>query len=97
MFAVFGGLKQLIILSSAATLLIYLGVVLATIKLRFKKLNTYQKTFIIPGGITIPVIAIAIIIWLLSNLSKDEIVGISIFIVVLALIYLVMKTIKKKT
>ena len=96
LFAVFGGFKQLIILASAATLLIYLGVVLATIKLRFKKLAVAEKTFTIPGGITVPLIATAIIIWLLSNLSKQEIIGISLFILILSFIFLIVKMIRKK-
>ncbi len=96
LLALLGGLKQLIILSSAATLLIYFGVVMATIKLRFKKLAAAEKTFTIPGGITIPLIATAIIIWLLSNLSKEEIIGISLFILILAFIFLIMKMIKDK-
>lgn len=94
LFAVFGGFKQLIILASAATILIYLGVVLAAIKLRFKKTGT-EKTFTIPGGITVPLIAAAIIIWLLSNLSQAEIIGISIFIAVLVFIFLIMQMIKR--
>jgi APA family basic amino acid/polyamine antiporter len=94
LFAVFGGFKQLIVLSSAATILIYLGVVLATIKLRFKKTDA-EKTFTIPGGITVPLIAAAIIIWLLSNLSQAEIIGISIFIAVLVFIFLIMQMIKR--
>lgn len=94
LFAVFGGFKQLIILASAATILIYLGVVLATIKLRFKKTDA-EKTFTIPGGITVPLIAAAIIIWLLSNLSQAEIIGITIFIAVLVFIFLIMQMIKR--
>jgi basic amino acid/polyamine antiporter, APA family len=94
LFAVFGGFKQLIVLSSAATILIYLGVVLATIKLRFKK-TAAEKTFTIPGGITVPLIAAAIIIWLLSNLSQAEIIGISIFFAVLVVIFLIMQMIRR--
>ncbi|MFT3910266.1 MAG: amino acid permease [Ferruginibacter sp.] len=96
-FAVFGVLKQLLILSSAATLLIYLGVVLAAINLRLNKTGETQKGFTIPGGITVPVIATIIMIWLLSNLSKDEIKGSCIFIVALSVIYFLMTLVKKKT
>ncbi len=96
LFAVFGVLKQLLILSTAATLLIYLGVVLATIKLRFKKSNNTEKGFKIPGGITIPVLATVAIIWLLSNLSKEEIIGSCIFIAALSVIYLLMKLFNPK-
>jgi len=96
LFAVFGVLKQLLILSTAATLLIYLGVVLATIKLRFKKSNNTEKGFKIPGGITIPVLATVAIIWLLSNLSKEEIIGSCIFIAALSVIYFSMKLFNPK-
>ena len=91
LLAVFGVFKQLIILSSAATLLIYLGVVLATIKMRLKRSGTGEKTFTIPGGIIIPLIATATIIWLLSNLSIAEFTGIGIFIMILSLVFLAMK------
>ncbi|MEP6845921.1 MAG: amino acid permease [Panacibacter sp.] len=96
LFAVFGGFKQLIILSSAATLLIYLGVVLAAIKLRYSKSKQHEKSFTIPGGITVPLLATATIIWLLSNLSMQEMTGISIFILVLSAIFILMKLYKNK-
>lgn len=96
LLAVFGTLKQLLILSSAATLLIYLGVVLATIRLRYKKTAFTEKTFTVPGGLTIPILATVIIVWLLSNLSKEEMIGISIALLVLSLIYVVMKWYKNK-
>ncbi len=96
LLAVFGTLKQLLILSSAATLLIYLGVVLATIRLRYKKTAFTEKTFTVPGGLTIPILATVIIVWLLSNLSKEEMIGSSIALLVLSLIYVVMKWYKNK-
>lgn len=95
LFASLGGFKQLAIISGAATLLIYLGVVLATLKLRKRNSLTSEKTFRIPGGIIVPLLAIVVILWLLSNLSKQEFIGISIFIVLFSLIYLAIKVIKK--
>lgn len=95
LFAIFGVLKQLLILSSAATLLIYLGVVLATIKLRLNKTSEIQKGFTIPGGITVPVIATAVMIWLLSNLSKQELIGTTIFIALLSVIFFCIKFFKQ--
>jgi amino acid transporter len=95
LFAVFGVFKQLIILSSAATLLIYLGVVLATIKLRYKKIAAAENSFTIPGGIIVPVSATVIIAWLLSNLSKEELIGTGIFILALIVIFLLMVLYKK--
>ncbi len=88
LFAIFGGFKQLAILASASTLLIYLGVVLSTLKLRSRRSSEIEKTFRAPGGVFVPLIAICVIIWLLSNLSKQELTGIVIFLAVLSLIYL---------
>lgn len=93
-FSVSGGFKQLAILASAAILLIYLSVILATIKLRMKKQDAGEKTFKVPGGLAIPFIGIAAIIWLLTNLSKWEILSTLIFIGAVCIIYFVMKKIK---
>jgi amino acid transporter len=90
-----GQFRQLVIIASASMLLIYLGVVLATIKLRRVKSINDQQTFRIPGGITIPVLAICVIVWLLAHLSGKEFLYEGIFIAVFCLIYVVMKLAKK--
>ncbi len=92
--SVSGGFKQLAILASAAILIIYLSVILATIKLRRKKLDAYEKTFKMPGGLIIPIIGIAAIVWLLTSLSKWEILSTIIFIAAICIIYFVMKKLK---
>ena len=94
-FSISGGFKQLAILASAAILLIYLIVILATIKLRLKKQDNNKKVFKIPGGMLIPSIGIASIVWLLTSLSKWEIISTLIFIAVVSIIYFIMKSIKR--
>ena len=94
--SVAGGFKQLAILASAAILLVYLAVILATVKLRKQKQDTDEKTFRAPGGLLFPVIGIAAIIWLLTSLTKWEILSTLIFIVVIALTYLVMRNFQNK-
>ena len=94
--SVAGGFKQLAILASAAILLIYLSVILATLKLRLKKQDTDEKTFKAPGGLIVPLIGIAAIIWLLTSLSKWEILSTLIFIAIICLIYFIMKKIKTR-
>ncbi len=94
-FSVSGGFKQLAILASAAILLIYLAVILSTIKLRMRKTDTIEKTFRIPGGLIIPFIGIAAIVWLLTSLSKWEILSTIIFIAVVCITYFIMKKFKK--
>ena len=63
-FSISGGFKQLAILASAAILLVYLAVILSTIKLRMTKQDAAEKTFRVPGGLVIPFIGIAAIVWL---------------------------------
>ena len=95
-FANYGSFKQLALLASAAILLIYLLVVLATISLRMKKQENVEKSFKVPGGLVIPIFGIGSIIWLLTSLSKGEVVATLIFIGIVSVIYLVMKWIKNK-
>ena len=96
LFAISGGFKQLAIISSASTLLIYLGVVLSTLKLRKNDSSKSEKTFRVPGGIIIPILAACAIVWLLSSLTKPEFIGIAIFIFAFSVIYFVAKAVKKK-
>jgi basic amino acid/polyamine antiporter, APA family len=94
-FSISGGFKQLAILASAAILLVYLTVILATIKLRMRKPDTTEKTFRMPGGLIFPFIGIATIIWLLTSLSKWEILSTIIFITVVGVMYFITKQLKK--
>jgi APA family basic amino acid/polyamine antiporter len=95
-FSVSGGFKQLAILSGTCMLLLYMGVALSVIQLRAKKDAAPTDTFKIPGGITIPVIAVIIVGWFLSHLMKNELIGIAIFAMVLTVIYLFRSFMKKK-
>ena len=95
-FSVSGGFKQLAILASAAILLVYLAVILATVKLRKNKQERSEKTFKVPGGLIIPLIGIAAIVWLLSSLSKWEILSTIIFIIIVCIIYFFTKKFKKE-
>jgi APA family basic amino acid/polyamine antiporter len=97
LFAISGGFRQLATIASAAVLIIYLGVVLASIKLRNKQVDSTEKTFRVPGGIIVQLLASAGIIWLLSNLAQQELIGIVIFIAVFSLIYLVNKLVRKRS
>ena len=90
-FSVSGGFKQLAILASAALLLVYLSVILSTIKLRRDKEDELEKTFKVPGGLIVPFIGMASILWLLTSLNKWEILSTVIFITTICLVYFVMK------
>jgi basic amino acid/polyamine antiporter, APA family len=95
LLAISGGFKQLATIASASVLIIYLGVALAAIKLRKKDIDTGEKTFRVPGGIFVPLLASVGIIWLLFSLTRDELFGIAVFIAVFSGIYLIIKQVKK--
>ena len=50
-----------------------------------------EKSFTIPGGYVVPGFAIITILYVLSNLTRMEVVSISFFIAVMSLVYLVMR------
>ena len=85
--ASFGGFKQLAVISSASMLLVYLGVSLAVIKSRKKWRKTDENEFRIPGGYLVPILSVLIIVWLLSNLERNEVIGFGVYFVILTLTY----------
>jgi amino acid transporter len=91
-FAIIGEFEQLAILSSCSVLLIYLGVALATIKLRVKEKDSHH--FKIPGGYMVPALAIITILWFLSNLRVNEQKAMLIFVAILTLIYFAIRLLK---
>ncbi|HEY5688825.1 MAG TPA: APC family permease [Yeosuana sp.] len=96
LFASFGGFKQLAIISSAAILIIYLGVAIAVIKLRKTEVTASKpETFRIPGGYTVPIFSVLIILYFLSNLTKNEMIVTAMVIGVISIIYLGILKLKK--
>jgi APA family basic amino acid/polyamine antiporter len=90
-FSVSGGFKQLAVLASAALLLVYLAVMLALLQLRRGKTNIEEKIFKVRGKAVVPFIAIAAIIWVFSNLSRQEVISIVIFILLVSVAYLAIR------
>ena len=100
LFASFGGFKELAIISSAASLIIALGVSIALLKLRRSyKDDSQGKTFRIPGGYVVPIMSIIVILWFLSNLSENKILGLGLLIAILTILYFLInsKLIKRLT
>ncbi|HVT84305.1 MAG TPA: amino acid permease, partial [Chitinophagaceae bacterium] len=95
-FSISGGFKQLAILASATILIVYLAVILATMKLRTNNIEANKKMFKAPGGWITPLIGVASIVWLLASLGKWEILSTLLFIAVVCFIYFITKWIKPK-
>ncbi|MBK9718231.1 MAG: amino acid permease [Saprospiraceae bacterium] len=95
LFSITGGFKQLASLASGAILIVYLSVILATIKLRNNPQSALEKSFRAPGGLIIPIIGILSILWLLTSLSQIEVISIIILILVTCLFYIAIKKVQK--
>lgn len=95
LFASVGEFRQLAMLSSASYLLIYLGVILSVIKFRAdaSKGSGFFKSI---KGYIVPIISSLLIIWVLSNLAQNELIGMAVFIAMLSLIYLIIIFFGKK-
>lgn len=93
-FASTGEFRQLAMLSSASYLLIYLGVILALIRFRIKKIED-NHGYRVPGGYIIPGISILTILWVLSNLPLKELGAMAVFIIILTVVYFIYGLIRK--
>jgi APA family basic amino acid/polyamine antiporter len=94
-FSLSGGFKQLAIIASASLLVVYFGVVAATIKLRLQETDK-SIGFRLPFGVGIPVLAAISILWFLSNLAMKEITSLVVFLAVLSVLYILIEFYKKR-
>lgn len=84
--AVAGSFEKLAVISTSTALLLYLGVVMAVVKLRFTQKASAEE-FQVPGGLIIPILSILIILYFLSHLSRNEIGGTIILITILSILF----------
>jgi basic amino acid/polyamine antiporter, APA family len=92
-FAIFGGFRQLAVISGASILLVYLGVALSVLKLR-KTHARSSNEFRIPGGFIVPVASVLIIGWFLSNLEVSELLWLVVFVSSLTVVYLIVRRLR---
>jgi amino acid transporter len=82
-----GTFRQIAVLATAGTLLLYLIACLSVLRLRTKGVAGNGTPFVAPGGAVVPLAASAIIVWLLSTLARYELVATLIFVAVAAVAY----------
>ena len=95
-FASASDFKKLAELASSSVLLIYLAVVLATLKFQFNKGSIDAGGFKIPGGPVVPVLAAITIGWFLSHITLVEVKALSIFFAALIVFYFINAAIRKR-
>ena len=94
-FASIGEFRQLAMLSSASYLIIYLGVALSVIKLRYSD-NSLRGRKRIIRIFVLPVITSAGIIWVLSNLPKNELAGMAVFTGIISIAWFMVRLIRSR-
>jgi basic amino acid/polyamine antiporter, APA family len=87
LLALFGGFTRLAIFSSVSTLLMDLGVVLASVRLRRLGVEADQPPVRLPGALLIPAIAAILIVSLLFAATRDELIAVSGFIALVSVSY----------
>jgi basic amino acid/polyamine antiporter, APA family len=76
-FALTGAFRPLAVVASGSILLVYLGVSLATIRLRLRDGTPGPGKFAIPGGPAVPLLSCLVIGWLLLRLTREEAAGLA--------------------
>jgi amino acid transporter len=77
-----GSFRQLVIMSTAGTLVLYLLCCLGLFRLRARNVAASGTPFRAPGGPVVPLAAIAIIIWMLSTLAWTELAATALLVIV---------------
>jgi len=86
LLALSGGFKALAVLASMALLLVYLGVCLAALKLRYSRPRP-PGSFRAPGGPTVGLLASAAVVWVLAQSTRRETVAMAAVLALSVLYY----------
>jgi basic amino acid/polyamine antiporter, APA family len=93
--ALTGTFKQLAVVASGSLLLVYLGVSLSVLVLRYRKGPPSAGQFRIPGGPIVPVLSAVVILWLLSQMTASEATGAGALLAITVVIYFARKAFRK--
>ena len=70
--AVSGSFEKLVLIANGSVLIVYAACCAAVIELRRRGIRQDEAPFRIPFAAVVPVLAIAVIVWLLTGLTADE-------------------------
>ncbi|MDQ2890044.1 MAG: amino acid permease [Gemmatimonadota bacterium] len=86
--AVTSGFTELAILANIGVLVLYLFCCISAYELRRRNVQMGGTPFRIPGGALVPILAVAVIVWILSNATLKEFSVIGGVLVVASLLFL---------
>src|SRR5262249_457611 len=85
--SVSGSFRQLLIISSSGTLLLYIICCLGLLRLRARKIAMPAEPFRAPGGSFLPLIAAVIMVWMLTTLEWKELAAVAGLALVSGFVY----------
>ena len=94
--ALSGTFRQLVIIASSGTLLLYLICCLGLLRLRARNITTAGEPFRAPGGPVVPLAASAIIVWMLATLERKELAAAAGLVIVSGALYGIHEAMKAK-
>jgi amino acid transporter len=92
--ALSGTFEPLAVLASGSILMVYGAVCLAVLRLRQRDGLPREGQFKLPFGPTIPVLGVLIIGWVLSQLAREEAIGLAALVAVSVIYYVVNSYVK---
>lgn len=94
--AMSGSFQYLLILVTAAMLVIYLGGLLAFLKFRLTGKAEDSPSFKVPGGYLVAIFGIVAMVWVFVQLSQNEMLAIFGFLVIVVILYYLLNYFKTK-
>ena len=94
--AVSGSFEGIVLVANGAVLLAYAACCAAAWRLRRLDVRAGGVPFRVPGGALVPVLALAVIVWLLTGLSRREWSALGIALVVAVALYAVTRGVRKR-
>jgi APA family basic amino acid/polyamine antiporter len=91
-FALTGSFERLVVLATIATLIVYLICCLAAIQLQRRDIREGgAPPFELPGGPVIPLVASAIVVWLMTASTRQEVLAMGAMLVAETVLFLLMR------
>jgi APA family basic amino acid/polyamine antiporter len=96
--AVFNSFEQLAVMANVSALLLYAAVALATLVLRRRDVrHDGAAPFRVPGGAVVPMLTVALIVWLLTSITMPEWAAMGATLAVASLFYAARSRLDGKT
>lgn len=97
-FALTGSFVSLLVVATLATLIVYLICCAATIQLQRLDVRADGAVpFRVPGGPVIPILAIAVVVWLMSASTRQEFTALAAMLAIETVLYLVMRGLRQRS